>query len=196
MSVIVAASSLTAIAPYLIDFTRAASSASQLFRLIDRKSDINPFDTAGEQPTQVTGNVEFSRVSFNYPMRPGVTVLDGFSLHIPTGKVTALVGASGSGKSTIIGLLERWYNPISGVIKLDGQPIDQLNLKWLRQQVRLVQQEPVLFAGTVFDNIANGLVGTQWENDPRAEKMSRVEEAAKIALLTSLSKPSPTAMIL
>lgn len=181
MSVIVAASSLTAMAPYLIDFTRAASSASELFRLIDRTSAIDPFDESGKQPTQVTGNVEFNHVSFSYPTRPSVTVLSKFSLHIPAGKVTALVGASGSGKSTIIGLLERWYNPVSGTVKLDGQPIDLLNLQWLRQQVRLVQQEPVLFAGTVFDNIANGLVGTRWETDSRTDKLARVQEAAEIA---------------
>lgn len=181
MSVIVAASSLTSIAPYLIDFTRAASSALELFRLIDRTSEIDPFDGSGEQPTQVTGNVDFSHVSFSYPTRPGVTVLDSFSLHIPAGKVTALVGASGSGKSTIIGLLERWYNPESGTITLDGHPVNQLNIQWLRKQVRLVQQEPVLFAGTVFDNIVNGLVGTPWERDSRGEKLARVQEAAKIA---------------
>lgn len=181
MSVIVAASSLTSIAPYLIDFTRAASSALELFRLIDRTSEIDPFDETGEQPTQVTGDVDFSHVSFSYPTRPGVTVLDNFSLHIPAGKVTALVGASGSGKSTIIGLLERWYNPGSGTVKLDGHPVNQLNIQWLRKQVRLVQQEPVLYAGTVFDNIVNGLVGTPWEHDSRDEKLARVQEAAKIA---------------
>lgn len=127
------------------------------------------------------GNVDFNHVSFSYPSRPGITVLDDFSLHVPAGKVTALVGASGSGKSTIIGLLERWYNPVSGAVKLDGRPINELNLQWLRQQVRLVQQEPVLFAGTVFDNIANGLVGTRWEHDSRTDKLARVQEAAKIA---------------
>lgn len=181
MSVIIAASSLTTITPYLIDFTRAASSASELFRLIDRESSIDPFNEMGEKPTHVIGNIDFNNVSFSYPTRPGVTVLKNFSLHIPTGKVTALVGASGSGKSTIIGLLERWYNPGSGTVKLDGNSIDHLNVQWLRQQVRLVQQEPVLFAGTVFDNIANGLVGTRWEHDSQIDKLARVKEAAKIA---------------
>lgn len=93
-------------------------------------------------------------------MRPGATVLDNFTLRIPAGKVTALVGESGSGKSTIIGLIERWYNPLSGSVTLDDRPIDQLNLNWLRKNVRLVQQEPVLFSGTVYQNISNGLIGT------------------------------------
>lgn len=95
--------------------------------------------------------------------------------------VTALVGQSGSGKSTIVGLIERWYNPRSGTIKLDGRPIDQLNLNWLRRHVRLVQQEPVLFQGSVFDNIAHGLVGTEWERVSREEQMAHVQEAAKTA---------------
>ncbi|CAI7670843.1 unnamed protein product [Penicillium bialowiezense] len=86
-----------------------------------------------------------------------------------------------SGKSKIVGLLERWYNPSSGSIKLDGHPLDELNLSWLRKNVRLVQQEPVLFQGTVFDNIKQGLVGTRWEHALRAQKMERIQGAATMA---------------
>jgi ATP-binding cassette subfamily B (MDR/TAP) protein 1 len=181
MSVIVAATSLTSIMPYMIEFTRAASAASELFQLMDRTSSIDPFDESGNRPTDVTGYLDFDNVWFAYPTRPDVKVLDEFSLHIPAGKTTALVGASGSGKSTIVGLIERWYNPLSGKVKLDGQTVDQFNLKWLRQNVRLVQQEPVLFSGTVADNIANGLVDTPWEHEPAAEKLVRIQEAAEIA---------------
>ncbi|KAH5276208.1 hypothetical protein HBI71_036660 [Parastagonospora nodorum] len=181
LSVVIAALSITQLAPYSIEFTRAASAAAQLFILIDRQTAIDPFDASGEQPESLTGDVSIEGISFSYPTRPNVTVLDNFSLHAPAGKVTALVGQSGSGKSTIIGLLERWYNPTSGAIKLDGRPIDSLNLSWLRRNIRLVQQEPVLFRGTVFDNIAHGLVGTDLEKAPREEQMSHVVEAAKIA---------------
>ncbi|KAM6477650.1 P-loop containing nucleoside triphosphate hydrolase protein [Trichoderma sp. SZMC 28011] len=180
-SVTIATISITALAPYSIEFARAASGAAQLFELIDRQSDINPFDGSGDKPSEVIGHIELENVNFAYPSRPGITVLDDFSLIVPAGKVTALVGQSGSGKSTIVGLLERWYNPKSGVIKLDGKPINELNLNWLRKHVRLVQQEPVLFQGSAFDNIAHGLVGTQWEHASREEKMAQVEEAAKIA---------------
>ncbi|KAJ3962720.1 hypothetical protein N0V92_000512 [Colletotrichum tropicale] len=124
-------------------------------------------------------------------MRPDTRVLDNYSLHIPAGKTTALVGASGSGKSTIVGLLERWYNPASGTITLDGKPIEQLNLQWLRKQIRLVQQEPILFSGTVYDNIANGLVGTPWENEPREAKLARVHQAAEIAFAHDFIKTLP-----
>ncbi|KAH8843046.1 hypothetical protein MCOR01_003873 [Pyricularia oryzae] len=181
LSVVIAALSLTQIAPYSIEFTRAASAAAQLFALIDRKSAIDPLDPSGVKPEENKGVVELEGVNFSYPTRPGVTVLDDFTLTVPAGKITALVGPSGSGKSTIVGLLERWYNPNKGTIKLDGRPIDTLNLNWLRQNVRLVQQEPVLFRGSVFDNIAHGLVGTPWETAPREEQMQRVQEAAKIA---------------
>ncbi|KAL2158091.1 hypothetical protein VTH06DRAFT_4659 [Thermothelomyces fergusii] len=181
LSVSIGSINITMLAPYSIEFTRAATSAAALFKLIDRQSAINPFDDSGEKPSEVTGLVELEDVTFAYPTRPGVTVLDNFSLRVPAGKVTALVGQSGSGKSTIVGLIERWYNPSSGVIKLDGRPIDRLNLSWLRKNVRLVQQEPVLFQGSVFENIACGLVGTPWENASREEQMVHVQEAAKTA---------------
>ncbi|KAH7275753.1 P-loop containing nucleoside triphosphate hydrolase protein [Fusarium solani] len=138
LSVIIAATNLTMLAPYSIDFTRAATAAAKLFVLIDRNSRIDPLASTGEQPSEsIIGEVELNNITFSYPTRPGVTVLDDFSLKIPAGKVTALVGPSGSGKSTIIGLLERWYDPHSGSIKIDGRPIDDLNLHWLRKHVRL-----------------------------------------------------------
>ncbi|KAK0620143.1 P-loop containing nucleoside triphosphate hydrolase protein [Immersiella caudata] len=181
LSVVIGSIQLTMLAPYAIDFSRSASAAVELFRLIDRDSEINPFDPSGEKPSETVGQVELEDITFSYPSRPGVIVLDNFSLSIPAGKVTALVGQSGSGKSTIVGLIERWYKPNSGTIKLDGRPIDQLNLNWLRTNVRLVQQEPVLFQGSVFDNIAYGLVGTRWEKVSRKEQMVQVLEAAKLA---------------
>ncbi|CAI6093215.1 unnamed protein product [Clonostachys chloroleuca] len=181
MAVTLGSINITMLAPHSIDFTRAAAAAGQLFVLIDRQSDINPLDKSGEQPSETIGHVELENVSFSYPTRPGITVLDDFTLNVPAGKVTALVGQSGSGKSTIIGLIERWYRPTSGSIKLDGRSLDQLNINWLRKHVRLVQQEPILFQGSVFDNIAYGLVGTEWENASREERMTQVREAAQLA---------------
>ncbi|KAF7619944.1 ATP-binding cassette multidrug transport protein [Aspergillus flavus] len=180
-SVVIAASTITAIAPHTVTFTRAASAAAELFALIDRESEINPLDESGDKPQDTYGVINIDNITFNYPSRPNVCVLKDFSLHVPAGKVTALVGASGSGKSTIVGLLERWYKPLAGSIKLDGRDITQLNLRWLRTNVRLVQQEPVLFNGSVFDNIMNGLIGTQWETAPYEEQRKRVEDAAKLA---------------
>ncbi|EXM18872.1 hypothetical protein V3481_016404 [Fusarium oxysporum f. sp. vasinfectum] len=180
-SVIIGASTVMSIAPQMVMFSRAAAAATELFRLIDRQSEIDPFDDSGERPDSLVGDVELQDVSFRYPTRPDVTVLDKLSLHVPAGKVTALVGTSGSGKSTVIGLLERWYDPTAGTIRLDGKDVKDLNLHWLRTNVRLVQQEPVLFNGTVFENIADGLVGTPWETASHDEQRQRVEDAAKLS---------------
>ncbi|CCF35719.1 multidrug/pheromone exporter [Colletotrichum higginsianum] len=180
-SVVIAASTVMTIAPQMVTFGRSATAAAELFTLIDRKSEIDPFDQSGERPGRLVGEVQLQNVSFSYPTRPDVTVLDNFSLRVPAGKVTALVGPSGSGKSTIIGLFERWYNPTAGTVRLDGKDIKDLNLKWLRTNVRLVQQEPVLFNGTVLENISNGLVGTPWETATPEEQRRRVEDAAKLA---------------
>ena len=92
-----------------------------------------------------------------------------------------LVGSSGSGKSTIIALIERFYDPVGGKIRLDGHEITDLNLKWLRSQIGLVSQEPTLFSDTVANNIAMGLIGTRFENDTPQEKFARIVEASKKA---------------
>ena len=90
-SVIIAAAMLNSVAPNMVTFTRAATAASELFTLIDRISDIDPFDLSGEKPTSIRGSIDIRGLDFSYPTRPDVTVLDDFSLHIPAGKVTALV---------------------------------------------------------------------------------------------------------
>jgi ATP-binding cassette subfamily B (MDR/TAP) protein 1 len=108
-------------------------------------------------------------------------VIDDVSLVVPAGKTTALVGASGSGKSTIIGLIERFYEPVGGEIFLDGNEISTLNLRWLRRQMSLVNQEPVLFNTTIFENIGHGLTGAPYENASRAARMVLIVRAAKKA---------------
>lgn len=138
--------------------TKAATAASELFNVIDRSSAIDGMSDAGYIPPDCNGRIEINGVIFQYPSRPDTRVLDDFTLDIPAKQTTALVGVSGSGKSTIIGLLERWYDQSDGSILLDGVDIRTLNVRWLRTRVRLVQQEPVLFSGTIFDNVAHGLV--------------------------------------
>lgn len=88
---VIAAISLTSLAPYSIEFTRASAAAAQMFTLIDRESEINPFDESGEQPTQTVGHIEIENLTFAYPTRPDTVVLDDFTLNVPAGKVTALV---------------------------------------------------------------------------------------------------------
>ncbi|KIX08675.1 uncharacterized protein Z518_03332 [Rhinocladiella mackenziei CBS 650.93] len=180
-AVVVAATSLTHIAPQIITITKAAAAADELFRIIDKESAIDSLSTEGLKPDQCTGAIELQDLQFAYPSRPDTQVLNGLTLSAPAGKTTALVGASGSGKSTIVGLLERWYDPAAGMILLDGIEIKSLNIAWLRTRIRLVQQEPVLFSGTIFDNVAFGLVGTQHAEASDEEKLALIQQACKDA---------------
>ncbi|KAK2877091.1 multidrug-resistance transporter mdr5 [Arthroderma sp. PD_2] len=156
-SVVIGTSSLTMIAPTLGEFTKAGAAANDVLNMIERTPEIDSMGTEGLKPDAVNGDFEISNVLFSYPARPTVQVLNGVDMKIPAHKVTALVGASGSGKSTIIGLLERWYDPASGSITLDGVELKDLNVKWLRSQIGLVQQEPVLFNDTIYTNVLYGL---------------------------------------
>jgi len=139
-AVVVAAHALTQIAPHAIQISKGIAAAQELFGIIDRKSDIDSLSTEGSRPAECNGEIELSNVHFAYPSRPSVPVLQDFTLSIPANRTTALVGSSGSGKSTIVGLIERWYSPTSGSITLDGHDIKDLNVEWLRTNIRLVQQ--------------------------------------------------------
>jgi ATP-binding cassette subfamily B (MDR/TAP) protein 1 len=178
LAVTIGATSLSTIAPQIQAITNASSAASELFSIIDKASLLDPLSTEGEQPATCTGDIQIKDLSFSYPSRPTAQVLHSLNLSIPAGKTTALVGASGCGKSTLVGLIERWYQPNSGDILLDGLDISKYNTKWLRSNVRLVQQEPVLFRGTVYENVAKGLVGSQLGLDEDKQK-HLVEEACK-----------------
>ncbi|RYP56759.1 hypothetical protein DL771_011627 [Monosporascus sp. 5C6A] len=131
-------------------------------------------------------------VNFTYPTRPELKVLDDLKLIIPAGKVTAIVGPSGSGKSTLVALIERWYeldgdmdkNKLvmffrNGLIRVGQQKLQDIDLKWWRSQIGLVEQEPFLFDDTIFENVANGLIGTEWENSSYDKKKELVEKACK-----------------
>lgn len=126
----------------------------------------------GRKLDKLSGHIEFKDVSFCYPSRPDVAIFDKFCLDIPAGKIVALVGGSGSGKSTVISLIERFYEPLSGEILLDGNNIKGLDLKWLRQQIGLVNQEPALFATTIRENILYGKDDATMEEITRAAKLS------------------------
>lgn len=191
LAVIVAASSMSALAPQSMSLTKASASAAELFSTIDRKSEIDPLTNEGKVPTSCIGDIEIENITFAYPARPDTTILKNFTLSAPANKTTAIVGASGSGKSTIIGLLERWYDQPSGTIYLDGVDIRELNLTWLRTSIRLVQQEPVLFSGTVYENVAYGLYGTNKVRLPEHEQRKLVEKACDDAYATEFINRLP-----
>ncbi|KAI3935492.1 hypothetical protein MKW98_027632 [Papaver atlanticum] len=146
-------SQTSAIAP---DSNKAKDSAASIFKILDRKPKIDSSSDKGITPKIIKGDIELQNVGFKYPTRPDVQIFRDLCLSIPSGKTVALVGESGSGKSTVISLLERFYDPDAGRILLDGVDIQNLKLSWLRQQMGLVSQEPVLFNETIRTNIAYG----------------------------------------
>lgn len=152
--------------PDLKHFLEANVAGARICDLIERVPAIDSEDNRGlvMEVDKVKGEIELKNVSFAYPARPDTLILDDFTLHIPAGKTLALVGGSGSGKSTVISLLLRFYDPWRGVISLDGTPIKLLQLKNLRAQMGLVSQEPALFATTIKQNIVTGKEGASMED--------------------------------
>ena len=116
----------------------------------------NSNEARGETIEELRGEIKVKNVFFTYPSRPDSTVLCGLNLKVAAGQTIGLVGASGSGKSTVISLLQRFYNPDKGKILLDGHNIRKLQLRWLRSQIGLVSQEPILFATSIKENILFG----------------------------------------
>ncbi|KAL0360524.1 UNVERIFIED_CONTAM: ABC transporter B family member 13 [Sesamum radiatum] len=142
-----------ALAPNLVKGSQVLGS---VFDILQRKSAIDPNSPSSTTVADVGGDVEFKNVSFKYPTRPDITVFDDLNLKISKGKSLAIVGQSGSGKSTVISLLLRFYDPTSGTVLIDGLDIKTVNLKSLRLRIGLVQQEPVLFSTTIYENIKYG----------------------------------------
>lgn len=161
--------SLGQAAPDITAFIRAKAAAYPIFEMIERN---RASSRDGEKLSKVEGHIKLKNVMFSYPSRPDVLIFNKLSLDIPPGKIVALVGGSGSGKSTVISLIERFYDPLSGHVLLDGTDIRELDLKWLRQQIGLVNQEPALFATTIRDNILYGKSDATNEEITRAAKLS------------------------
>ena len=164
--------SLGLAAPDISSFIRARVAACPIFEMIERNTVSKTSSKTGYRLGKVEGHIEFKDVSFSYPSRPDVDIFNRFCLNIPAGKIVALVGGSGSGKSTVISLIERFYEPLAGEILLDGNNIRDLDLKWLRQQIGLVNQEPALFATTIRENILYGKDDATLDEITRAAKLS------------------------
>ncbi|KAL1496848.1 hypothetical protein AB1Y20_014434 [Prymnesium parvum] len=157
----------------LNNLVEARVAVAEVLQTIHRKPPIDAFDKAGEPLARARGKIDVIGVTFAYPAARDNLVCRGYSLSIPAGTSCALVGPSGSGKSTIISLLERFYDPDSGKVLLDGIDLRLLNVKALRAQLGLVGQEPVLFMGTIKENISLGADGKATEEE--------IYEAAKMA---------------
>jgi ATP-binding cassette subfamily B (MDR/TAP) protein 1 len=181
LAIMIGAFSLGNVAPNVQAFTTSVAAAGKIFNTIDRLSPLNPMSDEGEKLEHVEGTVELRNIRHIYPSRAEVVVMENVNLKVPAGKTTALVGASGSGKSTIVGLVERFYDPVGGHVYLDGHEVSKLNLRWLRQQISLVSQEPTLFGTTILGNIRHGLIGTKHEKASIEQQRALIESAAKMA---------------
>ncbi|XP_048010275.1 ATP-binding cassette, sub-family B (MDR/TAP), member 4 isoform X3 [Megalobrama amblycephala] len=166
------------------NYAKAKMSASHVLMLINRVPAIDNASEDGDKPDKFEGNVGFEDVRFNYPARPDVPVLQGLRIRVKKGQTLALVGSSGCGKSTTIQLLERFYDPQQGKVMLDDNDAKQLNIHWLRSQIGIVSQEPVLFDCSLAENIAYG-------DNSRKVSQEEIEQAAKAANIHSFIEGLP-----
>ncbi|XP_007954825.2 ATP-dependent translocase ABCB1 [Orycteropus afer afer] len=156
------------------DYAKAKVSAAHIIMIIEKLPLIDSYSTEGLKPNKLEGNVTFDEVMFNYPTRPDIPVLRGLSFKVKKGQTLALVGSSGCGKSTVVQLLERFYDPLAGKVLIDGNEIKHLNVQWLRAHLGIVSQEPILFDCSIGENIAYG-------DNSRAVSQAEIVQAAKEA---------------
>ncbi|KAI9327339.1 putative ABC multidrug transporter [Zopfochytrium polystomum] len=182
-AVLIGTFALSQIAPELQAFAYGVGAGTKIFATLDRAPPIDALSTAGKKLAKedVHGRIVLRDVEFTYPSRPDVKILKKLNLVAEPGTTVALVGQSGSGKSTIIQLLERFYDADAGEILLDGHRLTDLNITWLRQQIGYVQQEPTLFEGSVAENVALGLAGTEHEFATPDAKLELITDACKMA---------------
>lgn len=211
--------------------TKAMLAACEFFSVID-----TPLPERGwlkDPDVSATKDILFNKVTFAYPSRPNIKILDQLDLRIEAGKVTAIVGPSGSGKSTIVGLAQRWYTlteqqviakakqsdnkskkdqgvvcdnlgtdglelqetdapvALQGAVTTCGHSLDDVDIKWWRSQIGLVQQEPFLFNDTIYENVARGLIGSLWEQASDDQKRQLVQEACKEAFADEFIEKLP-----
>ena len=131
------------------DVAKGKVAAERVFEILDRVPVIDNNSNDGVEPESCVGTIAFKGVRFYYPQRPDVVVFRSLDLDVLAGTSVALVGSSGSGKSTIVGLTLRFYDPVAGNVLLDGRRLTSLNIRWLRSHIGLVGQEPVLFNGSI-----------------------------------------------
>uniref|UniRef100_A0A674I8Q2 ABC-type xenobiotic transporter n=1 Tax=Terrapene triunguis TaxID=2587831 RepID=A0A674I8Q2_9SAUR len=167
--------------PYLESVANARGAAYEVYKVISKHRLLDSSAKEGYRPDKLKGDIEFKNIHFCYPSRPDVKILKGLNLKVQSGKTIALVGSSGCGKSTAIQLLQRFYDPVQGEITLDGRDIRTLNIKWLREHIGLVSQEPILFATTIAENICCGREGiTDYEIEKAAKEANAFDFISRL----------------
>ncbi|CAF2090017.1 unnamed protein product [Brassica napus] len=153
-------------------FSEVVVAGEKITKMIKRVPGIDSDNMEGQVLNNFKGEVHFNHVKFMYPSRPETPIFEDLCLRIPSGKTVALVGGNGSGKSTVISLLQRFYDPVAGEVLIDDVPINKLQVKWLRSQMGLVGQEPVLFATSIKQNILFGKEDASMDEVMEAAKAS------------------------
>ncbi|KAJ0230762.1 ABC transporter type 1, partial [Hirschfeldia incana] len=157
-------------------FSEAVVAGKRIYKVIKRVPHIDSDSLEGQTLEEIKGEVQFKHVKFMYPSRPETPIFDDLCLRVPPGKTVALVGGSGSGKSTVISLLQRFYDPTAGEILIDGVSINKLQVNWLRSQMGLVSQEPALFATSIKENILFGKEDASMDEVVEAAKASNAHD--------------------
>jgi ATP-binding cassette subfamily B (MDR/TAP) protein 1 len=182
-----------ALGPNMPLFVKATAAADAVFVLLDNLAEQGEQNLAtGQSQIAISkGEIRLQDLSFAYPSRPDQNALSNVNMVFSSGTSTAVVGPSGAGKSTLISLLERWLSPTSGTILLYDKDISTINVKALRSQIALVQQEPQLFHGSLYENILHGLSGTKYANATFQDKAKLVEDACREARATEFIERLP-----
>ncbi|UMM42755.1 hypothetical protein L5515_018461 [Caenorhabditis briggsae] len=175
-SMLIGAYFLGLISPHLMVLLNARVAAATIYEVIDRVPEIDAYSNEGQKIDKIVGRVVFENVHFRYPTRKKAKVLNGLNLTIEPGTSVALVGHSGCGKSTSVGLLTRLYEQEDGKVMIDGHEVRNLNIDWLRKVVGIVQQEPILFSGTIHNNLLIGNPNATRDDMIRVCKMANAHE--------------------
>jgi ABC-type multidrug transport system fused ATPase/permease subunit len=160
---------------YFPEMFKAKVAAGLILKMISERPKIDNYSTAGLM-TDYKGSVTFDSVYFSYPTRTNAPILRGVGFQVQSGKTIALVGSSGCGKSTVVSLLERFYDPVDGRVLIDDIDLRTFNIRYAREQLALVSQEPTLFDFSIADNISYGLTGVSRERIMDAAKLANIHE--------------------
>ncbi|MEL6832942.1 MAG: ABC transporter transmembrane domain-containing protein [Bacteroidota bacterium] len=167
---------IASLGSFYTEIVSAIGATERIFEILEEESEVIPETTQSQETLAIEGNIHYKDVHFSYPTRPDVEVLKGIELEISAGSKVALVGASGSGKSTIVALLQRFYTLDSGEITVDGQPIANYPLTTYRKNIGIVPQEVLLFGGTIRENISYGKPGATDEEIVTAAQQANAWE--------------------